>query len=455
MTRIQVEHIKTGLLVFLVLLSFIFSGYLWYSTPASETIRPDNDLPPYIFKNPAYSNRERHELIAPSQLVLHKNGAASILFADESTSFKSVEHMMHQLNVPQVREIHPTNKDWQVLSQATGIELLFLQDVSYELVEAFFEKSIPYQQSRQKVAPISRIWVFRSGPKVKAWFISDKSQQIGEASLNLAGEQLEKYITIGNTTASQRVAPAALQGPLPWESNTALFSRIFYFPATPLRMKQLSFSVENINIDNMKQWLFRDPEIKPLIPNSDESFYMNNDQLLNHNTKFNYMTYSDSSSLQDDAVYSLPHQLDQVKTFMQRHQGWTGFYLLDEIQKENLYTFRLFKQGYPVFWLPTDTVHNIHPDLIQLQAGNNEVSKYIRSMLYLAGKPIEGKTLSLPRKDSLMNTLSHRGIPLSFIARIFPGYVATEKTLGKKKQINLDPAWIITQTDGKREFVKK
>jgi regulatory protein YycH of two-component signal transduction system YycFG len=266
-------------------------------------------------------------------------------------------------------------------------------------------------------------------------------------------DALEELISNATKTNAHPITPIALHGSLPWETTSASLSRIFYFPTTPLRLKQLSFQVENINIDNMKQWLFRDPEIKPLIPNADESFYMYNDQLLNFNVKHNYMTYNDSTSGENEESLSLSNQLDSIKNFVQRHQGWTGLYLLDEIQKDDLYLFRLFKQGYPVFWPNGDASHGIYPDLIQLQTGDNGVNKYTRSMYFLSGKPTELKEIVLPGKESLLTTLKQKGIPLNHVERIFPGYVAEETITNKRKQIQLNPVWVIHKTDGKKEFV--
>jgi regulatory protein YycH of two-component signal transduction system YycFG len=269
----------------------------------------------------------------------------------------------------------------------------------------------------------------------------------------MTSAQLEKLVSTATTIGSQKVFASTLQGPLPWDGSSTSFSHVFYFPDTRLNMKQLAFQVENINIDNMKQWLFRDPDIRPLIPNADESFYMYNDQLLNYNKKFNFMVYNDSSSIQEEEYPSLPNQLDQIKNFMKRHQGWTGFYLLDEIQKEELYLFRLYKQGYPVYWTPTEPFHNIHPDVIQLQMGDNGVSKYMRSMYYLLGKPTELKAIELPNESELLNRLIARKIPLHSIQRLYPGYVATEMRIQQKKHIVLNPVWIIHQANGKRVFI--
>lgn len=455
MRRSQIEHIKTALLVVLVITSFVFSGYLWYSTPASEVLKPDNDVPPYIFKSPLYSNRARHELIAPFQIVIHQPNHTSMILPDESSDYKNMEKMAHQLEIDQFEEIRPTKQEWLTVSRSVGIELLFLRDASYELIESFFGNAIPYQSNGRKITEISRIWIFHDTrtKNVRVWLLSEKTQKVAEGYSVMNDKQLEHSISTISLSHAKNVLPVTLEGSLPWDTNSTSFSRVFYLPSSHFHMKSLSFQTENINIDNMKQWLFRDPEIKPLIPNADESFYMYNDQLLNFNNRFNYMTYNDSSNTQSGETRSLPNQLDQIKNFVQRHQGWTGFYLLEEVQKGELYLFRLFKQGYPVYWKNTDAVHNIHPDLIQLHTGDSGVSKYIRSMYYLSGKPTELETVSLPGKVEIIKALSRRGIPLNAVERVFPGYTAKEQILNQKKQIQLNPVWVIYTTDGKKVFI--
>lgn len=453
MTKNQIEHVKTGVLAFLVFTSFLFSAYLWYSTPASEVLRPDNDVPPYIFKNPLYSNRERHELIAPFQMIVHQGHRNSLLLPDETNHYKNIEKMAHQLDISQFKEIYPSKQEWVAMAKGVGVELLFLHDSPYELVEAFWDNAIPYLRTAKPLNTISRVWIFRDSSKVRVWLISEREQRVAEAITSYPVEQFEKQITSLQDAHLIPVSAISLSNSLPWEGSNVSFSRIFHLPTNPITIKPLTFSVENINIDNMKQWLFGDPDIKPLVPNSDESFYMYNDQLLNYNTKRNNMTYNDSSSVQDSEVQSFSNQLDQMKNFMQRHQGWTGLYLLDESQKNDLYLFRLFKQGYPVFWPPLKEAGSIQPDLIELQTGSNGVNKYMRSMYFLAGKPVEGKEVQLPGREALLAALREKKISFSSIERIFPGYMAEEKIVNKRKQVQLNPVWVVCRVDGKKEFV--
>lgn len=60
------EHVKTALLTFLILLSFVQTGLLWYSSPSYEGNKQLYVTRPQIGSE-KYNKKQMYELVAPTR----------------------------------------------------------------------------------------------------------------------------------------------------------------------------------------------------------------------------------------------------------------------------------------------------------------------------------------------------------------------------------------------------
>ncbi|MBA4494078.1 YycH family regulatory protein [Paenactinomyces guangxiensis] len=449
------EHMKTAALVILVSISFVLTGLLWYSSPSYEEKKFARG-PEYIFSE-KFNKKAGHQLASPYQMIIHEPGKTTwTLPEDESyhNILKTVKETI--LDAGTVTSVSPKPEDWHKLfTRATGVELQFPRDVTVPELDAFFS-SDALREYPQLPKKISRVWFFRDPGNGQdfIWFISDQKQQVIQVqpeSQNDTG--FTEAIAQADTQDQPALVPVPVNGKNPADpaNSSQPFSRVLYLPAEPLQINQPVYALDNIDIENMKGWLFLDPDIEPIIYKNNEYLYTYDEQVLTYNKQGNFMIYkyNDTGNRDESETLTMTEELSQINDFVQRHRGWPGNYLLDkfDVEENNFpqytYTFRLFKQGYPVYW--GGKSGHVTPDQIQLQSGGrNGASKYIRSMYYLSeDQPIESTVQHLPGKEQLLQILAQKKINLASIEHIFPGYHAQPQTIKGKKQVNLKPVWVV------------
>ncbi len=447
-----IEHIKSVTLVVLVVLSFVLTGFLWYSSPPYEEKNETVYVPPYPFSDKKYNSKEIYQLVSPYQIIIHQGGRHSWV-RPENKIYSDLLKEAREADFDAVTSVTPNPEIWNRLyNQAAGVELKFPRDVSVSLLDAFFDESLRQHPLLNRLENISRIWLY-SQPETKQtsiWFISDKEQEIVQAQVQLPNQELDGLVAQAANEKGPSLAAIPADGKPPWDpaSQNQPFSHVFYLPDRPLTMNRYIYKTDEIKVKDMNQWLSRNPSIDPIILNNNEEMYMyDDDESLTYNKQGNFMVYNDTDNQAEGTLLSVTDEISNINNFVQDHRGWTGNYLLDEIKmsEENnahQYIFRLIVQGYPVYWEDRKT---IHPDTIELQTGNQgSVSKYVRSMLYLSGQPDRTEV----KLEQLQNVLAAKKVNLQAVKHVFPGYRA-RLTGSKEKQVTLDPAWVVILNNGK------
>ncbi|TCS95519.1 two-component system activity regulator YycH [Hazenella coriacea] len=443
-----IEHIKSVTLVSLVILSFVLSGFLWYSAPTYKGNKPEYPLPPYPFDDGKYNQKSIYQLISPFQMIVHHPTKTSWLLPENST----YEQLLDTIREAKLRDttfIQPSPEDWKKLyQQSMGVEFLFTHDQSLSVLDPYFKDSLRQDAVLNRLNQISRICFFidPQSQLLHVWFISDQEQKIVQAKVEYEDSKLEQLFVDANQKSTVQLSLVSSDGKLPWEATpeNVPFSRVFYIPEQPLAVNEAVYSTGKYEIDHMQQWLFRDPGLEPILLNKNESVYMYNDQLLTSYKDGNFMVYNDARSKSQLNVVPIGDELIQVNNFMQRHRGWSGNYLLDKVTLDpedyNQYTFRLFVLGYPIYWKSSSIDSVVHLDQIHLRSGTNGVSKYSRSLYYLKGEPTLTAS-QLPSKNELLQSLKEKKVPLKSIERVLPGYQA--HFMNKDNQVKLEPVWVI------------
>ncbi|MBA4602894.1 YycH family regulatory protein [Thermoactinomyces mirandus] len=455
------EHLKTGLLISLVLASFVLTGLLWKDAPGDRK-KPYDPLESYTINHiydEKYNERKVYQVAAPNQMIVHMKGSATWLLPEDP----DYEQLLGQIQQSAFSDASPVDIQpelWKkVFTQYPGVELAFPDDVSLEYLDTFFNESLSQYFPILQLSSVSRVWFFynQENRQSFAWFISDEDQQIVQVQASFKKTNLETMLAKLGNRSSPALVPVPANRKNPWEpaNENEPFARMFYLPDTSLPIVKKTYKLENISPNTMIGWLFKDPDVRPIPINKNEDLYMYDEQMMTVNKTENFMVYSETVDEQDGEMLPLEQQLKAVNNFVQRPHGWTGNYLLDQVETgENAFsefTFRLYMNGYPVYWPEGDL---IHPDEIKVQTNPIDkvvnVNKYHRSLLYLAGNP-QQKRQTLPDRETLLGELAKRKIPLTSVKRIYPGYQADSSN--KNKQVKLTPVWVVKTLSGQQTLI--
>ncbi|SFI69267.1 two-component system activity regulator YycH [Thermoflavimicrobium dichotomicum] len=449
-----IENAKTVSLVILVVLSFVLTGSLWYMTPAYEE-KKDIYRPLHYIGDIKYNQKQVYQLTSPPFLLLHEAGNHYWVTAKDN-SYNEWLKTLSEIKIRHYEKKKPNANDWKYLfQQATGIELFFFHDLPIDTISAFIHIDEPDLSFLKDLTKVSRIWLY-SDPQTKQiniWFISDFRGEIVQATTDLSIFQFEKQFNLSEKTDLVTFEAIPANNKPPWDpaNNNIPFSRIIYLPNQPINAKKYTYHLQEININDMKQFLFSVDNITPTELSNGELVYAYDGRTLTYNKQDNYMVYIGPMPENPDKEKSLVTDIIQINKFMSDHRGWTGNYLLEKVQRQgsaNRYTFRLVHQDYPVFWATENHLSKQYLDTIQFQVEKQE-KRYLRYMYTLPEKPTNVVERSLPDKKSLLSILTERKIPLDKVERIFPGYRASKK----EKQVVLEPVWVVMTVDGKQHLI--
>jgi len=439
------EHVKTALLTFLILFSFVQTGLLWYSSPSYEGNKQLYVTRPQIGSE-KYNKKQMYELIAPHQIIWHHSGAKAWILP-ERNGYDNLIKSVHAGKLENLHLITPTAEQWnQLYQQGTGVELRYFRDVPSEVISAFYLDDIDLSQLKW----VSRIWVFIQNNQVITWIISDSEQKVMQAQTTIA-----RFHNILGEIAHQQtepVDPVYTTGKFPLDTATPVskFPHAFYLPKDSVQATESVYGLKKIQIDAMKSWLFNDPTlVRRFTTQNGSDVYSDTGRILQYNNEKQEMIYTSSAKATEPVSPSL--ELDRINRFVKKHSGWTGNYLLDRITQNNdntnHYHFRLIVDGLPVYW-PT-AIQSKNPELdpfgIELESTEEEVSMYQRSLLYLSSDPKEVNAVRLPNKDGVLAMLNQEHIPPTNVRELFLGYQTTKMGDG---HVKLKPVWIVMTANG-------
>lgn len=460
----RLEHLKTILLTFLILLSFVLTGYLIFSTPSFEESSDGYLRPPYIGEE-KNNQQSVYQLAAPFQLIAHNQGNHALSLPQDK-NFDHLFHIIREAELTNFTEIHPSSEQWKTIFQeSVGVELHFLHDTTIGQLDSFFKRTVFRDQPLIKEQKqISRI-IFYIEPKtkkIKTWFISDETQTVIQAQTKqIDVKRLDSQINIVSSTSEYLLIPYPTNKQAPWDkANEEIpFSRVIYLPQEPFSFKTLTYNLRQIDIEHMKQWLFTDPSVTPIQLNNNESLYMYNDpnmyndQIITYNKQKNTMVYTNAPTVAEKQTKLIREELDEINQFIQRHRGWTNTYLLDQIESENHaneYIFRLFVNHLPVYWKQSENNKVGYPDTMQFRVISGSMNKYSRSLHVLSKEVLKQTKTTLPNRNQILSMLKQKKINLIRVKRLYLSYQALPL---QGEKVQLTPIWTVEVDDGNIHYL--
>lgn len=457
-----IEQIKTGTLIVLVLLSFGFTAFLWSNSSYSiEESENNYEAVPRFGSSANNQDKKLFQFARPPITILHQKGHHAYLESNQAEAeYQAIISSIHQVELENLLPTSLSPDQWKQLMNQTGIEFQYYQPVSVDQYDIFYNRKLENVINLDHAGTIERVWYTVNGDGVSSayFFVLSPTKQriIYHANTKLPNVPLHEMVAKAWPKHKYMLTLS------PFDSSSTTMPDVFaYFPIQPVNnFTEEVYNVKTINIDQMKEALFQDPNIKPLSPEDKNLLFTSGTRTLLYHQESQQMEYTGRSSTTNtnNLKIGLSQEVNKVKDFVSKHGGWTGDYILDYYlprgeQLENFFTFRLLHLGIPVYW-NTDLKENtnISPSQIRLNAKSSDsydVGNYERSMYYL-GDRVSTRTASLPGKDEIIKVLEAKKIHISLVEKIQPIYLATwitPKDKGKTKQIKLTPYWNITVTN--------
>lgn len=457
--RNWVEHIKTVILVILVVLSFLLTGFLWFYSPGYKP-KPDGEMPPPVLSEmEKYNEKSSAQFVAPYQLIINQGGKTTWSHPDRP-EYQSIVNSIRDAKITQLEKINNVKaEDWKKrLIDGPSLQLQFARDVNAETLDAFFKTSILEEFSLPLPAETSRILLYLNEEQPQLWLISDDTGEIVQATLNLDPAALEKVISQAQSQAQVELVPVVANGKAPWDkaNEKQPWSRIFYLPAAPSTWPTWNYKREQITVDNLKEYLLTSSKVEPIVIYN-ENLYMSESQRLIYNKLNHSLQYSEDVPAEESKNVMVEEQLYDINKFVQRHRGWTGDYLLDQVEsvkdeeETNQLSFRRIIAGLPVYWNESSE-QTVYPDILQFQAGASGgvdgIKQYVRSTFYMIDGTV-GSDAPLPDRDQVLQQLNERNVPLTAIEQIYPGYEAKYND----NLVQITPVWVVITTAGKQLLI--
>lgn len=436
------ERIKSAALFLLIVLSFLQTGMLWYSSPSYQENKPSYIQPPLI-GNEQYNQIPLHERVAPFPIVVHRSGKPGWILPNEP-AYRDFLNRLYQAQWDEPDPVVPQPKEWNHLYQkAVGVELQFTNDLPADAIDVMNREEISVSGINQ----ISRIWIHGDsrGENTRLWLISDRERKVLESEIDFPEfnawlAEVERKV--------QPVKPHFVTGKIPLDEEKdgkhSAFPSAVYLPDLPLTVRSYTYPLKQIKVEDIK-WLFTDPNQIWTLPSEEGDTYTDGNRMLQHNQRKQTMVYRDLRS--EPKTSSAAIELEILNQFMKTHNGWTGSYSLDRRIKEDnihLYIFRLMVGGLPVYWPGEKEKGEAGPDTIRLKVSSDRVAEYHRSLRYLSSEPSDSQDALLPGLDTVIRELADRGLSLNQLRRLIPGYQL--KVL--RDHVRLEPVWIALKKNG-------
>ncbi|AWP38693.1 hypothetical protein DXF96_05365 [Heyndrickxia coagulans] len=407
----SLEKAKTIILTLLVLLSLLLTWLIWNNQPNYDLLNL-KDL-----DNIAIAKEKKVPgIILPDKILYHENDGTTGTVHDGEIS--RVMNLLRTWTFDMSSSRLLQKKDlYNLMYGKNRIELDFPAPVPFSVYQSvlnFANKKVPDADFDHIVIELNK------GTKNlnHVYFISTASNKVYEASTDQKSIQVFISKLNDNKSLYKPYTAFALSGP-----------RRIYLPAGNPVVNQYKYATTDIEIDKFKKALFADPNFVKKVAGE----YTNGISLLRTDESNKVLTFVNPG---EDIGYSSDpnHLLTRAIDFINQHSGWTDQYQYFEInERENEVTFRLFKDGYPVF--NDDGMAEIREYL-----GKSEIYKYVRPYfnlsLNLTLKPAAVKLP--PAQDVIAGLQTNPSVQMNKVRDIAVGYRLQKDS---DDILSLQPAW--------------
>jgi regulatory protein YycH of two-component signal transduction system YycFG len=416
-----VEQVKSFILLFLVLLSLLFTFLIWNYKP--DYLRADEKP-----KNPEMISEEKRleEVIRPYRL----------LFSTEkgfkgTSSTEEIDTFINYLNKPEIKNLSlidatvSENEINERIRMKSRMTMFFQTEVPIQVLYEIFSM----EEAKENEATFNRLiidWAtLRQNRHVQMYFLSTTDQAGYQANLAIPNIEAFEQLFVEK--------PESLPAYVEFERQKNLS---LYLVEEPLQATQYKYSKEEIPVGKLKSILFEEPTIAQKTSEGVQDKYSDSMSLLTLDTNMKVMNYVYPAA-ESSAPITRYELLNDTFDFINEHGGFTGDYRLASMNTERrVVEYQLYWQGYPVFG-STEALTRLITTW-----GEENIYRYRRPYYLLDPGIYEKSTKELEAgKDLIQHINSTNEMNLSKVDDIVIGYYLTENI--EKKVYEMEPGWFI------------
>lgn len=350
-----IEHIKSIILLFLVILSLILTFLIWTYTPNLQIIEESQVNQLMVGKQ-----KKLYEVIKPYRILVRENGewtgtvGSSTIndITEQMISWKGSELVFNEMNLSN-----------QQLNEFLRTDNRMTFFYSEEIPLKVFQFIIPLTEDELPEATFDRLvidWNDVSRNSITIYFLSEQHR-------TLYSTEMKIYENYFNSAVLQTLKDLKVYEEIERSNKLSL-----YVPSEEIELNQYTYYIDEIQPDTFRDILFYDPAIvRKNVDSQDSLKYTDGMTLMTVDIKYRNLNYVNPSS---ESMIELPSSrllMDSFE-FINDHGGFTGDYRLISMNvSKHITEYQLYKHGFPVFSAVTST-------RISTTWGENQLFRYKR-----------------------------------------------------------------------------
>lgn len=418
------ESVKTGLLIFLIVLSGVLTWNIWTFQPKYEEMENEKTVSVALG-----SKKEVKKIVKPDQIVFHTAGKHFGTMDD--SEINKIVTMISKWKYYDV--INGSTQSFDLnksLTKGQFTEVIFPDEIPIEL----YKKVLNFEDQDLPNFEFDRILIDElasEGKEGSVYFYSTKSQQAYLSRVNLGAindfsEEYDEKVENFNPLFSHELANGTM----------------IYLPMQEVEMLKYTYYRNPIESEQLKNALFRDPRFvqRSYVPDGEEYTDEASKMMVDSNT--NMITYVNPFR-ESESVVGTENIIQKGIEFINGHSGWTDNYryaFKDDFNQQVI--FRMYSdEGYPIF-------NQIGLSEIYQEWGQSEIKRFVRPSFNLE-LPInpEMRSVTMPSGYEIIETLNAKEeLDKELLENVSLGYYML-KDSQDFSIISLRPGWFY-QYDG-------
>lgn len=416
-----VEQVKSFILLFLVLLSLLFTFLIW-------NYKPDL-LPSEAPKNLVTITDEKKlpgDIIKPYRLLFSTEaGFKGTSSTEEIDTFIPFLSKLEIKNLSVMDESLSANEINARIRTKSQMTMFFPTDVP---IQAFHD-ILSIEEAKDNEASFNRLIIdwgrIREDRHVYLYFLNTDDESGYKAEADVPNIEAFEQLFV------KKSETFPVYGELERTKSLSL-----YLPEEPVEATQYKYSKDEIPVDTLKSILFEDPLIPQKSSDGVQDKYSDSmsQLVLDTNLKVMNYVYPAAESSMPITRYEL---FKDTFDFINQHGGFNGDYRLAAMNIDRrVVEYQLYWQGYPVFGSKEPLTRLI------TTWGDGNIYRYRRPYYLLDPDVFEKSTKELEAgKDIIQHIKATNEVNLSKVDDIVIGYYLTENV--EKKVYEMEPGWFI------------
>ncbi|SFJ22293.1 MULTISPECIES: YycH family regulatory protein [unclassified Bacillus (in: firmicutes)] len=420
----NIENLKSVLLINLVVISVFLTFNLWTYVPDSSKLQNAK----YLQDNTEGEQKSLANVILPSMVLFHKENTH--LGSENINSIDPLYKLLERGELSDFKDISNDIPKQQFFSFVRGknkIEMIFPTDMPLDSMRGVFTIKEKISESYSFNRIMIDLQKSRDG-NIPVYFISYEHRKV--YYMVLKGIPLRDL-----ETARDQFAASARD----YSQYTLSDTREIFLPDTKTDMQSMGYIVNNISEDIFINALFTDPRYVKKVSDERENTYTDGIRLMQVLKKKQMLQYTNSAVSDQKHALSGNTLAQRSFDFINSHSGLTDSYRFDYMNtKKGQTTYRLYVDSLPVF-------NESGMATLEEVWGAEELISYKRPLFKLSLKYGDDQKISLADGKTVIQSLE-KNVDMKLIQDIRLGYKLTPEsgTDGKNiAAVNLKPIWYV------------